>query len=131
MNRIVVDTHAAVWHLTAPPRLGKRARRLLEQADEGSIVAHVPVIALVEISLLHERGRLRFGADRMVELLARHRGWEILALDIEQGLCFATLAAVRDPMDRLVASAARALGCPLVSADETFDAIHGLDRAWD
>lgn len=131
MQGLVADTHAVVWHLTAPDRLGKKARRHLGQADAGRALVHVPAIVLIEISLLHERGRLRFGADRVVELLARQPGWQVLALDIEQSLTFATLAGVKDPMDRLIAAAARALGSPLISADEAFDAVEGLDRVWD
>lgn len=130
MQGVVVDTHAVVWHLTAPERLGKNARRLLARADAGDLLAHVPAIALVEVSLLHERGRLRFGADQVVARLARHAGWQILALDIEQCLAFSTLAGIRDPMDRLIAASARALGLPLVSADAAFDSA-GVERAWD
>lgn len=130
MRSLVADTHAVVWHLTEPQRLGKQARRLLASADAGRATVHVPVVALVEIALLHERGRLRFGADRVVAQLARHAGWQVLALDIEQCLRFATLASMKDPMDRLVAASALALDATLVSADEVFDGT-GIERAWD
>lgn len=130
MQLLVVDAHALVWCITEPHRLGKKARRLLGLAEHGRATAHVPAICLVEISLLHERGRLRFGADRVVAELARHPGWQVLAMDMEQCMAFTTLAAVKDPMDRLVAASARALGCVLVSADAMFDRA-GLQRAWD
>ena len=131
MRSLVADTHALVWHLTAPERLGKTARRLFAQADAGRATVHVPVVALVEISLLYERGRLRFGADRVVQLLARQPGWQVLALDIEQCLMFAALTGVKDPTDRLIAASAKALASPLVSADEGFDGIDGVERTWD
>lgn len=131
MRALVVDTHALAWHLTAPEKLGKSARRLLAQADAGQAQAWVPAIVLVEMALLHERGRVRFGADRVVSALAAQPGWQVLALDIEQCLAFAELASIRDPMDRLVASAARALkGATLVSRDAAFDAAK-IARAWE
>lgn len=131
MRALVVDTHALAWHLTAPEKLGKSARRLLAQADAGQAQAWVPAIVLVEMALLHERGRVRFGADRVVSALAGQPGWQVLALDIEQCLAFAELASIRDPMDRLVASAARALqGATLVSRDAAFDAAK-IARAWE
>jgi PIN domain nuclease of toxin-antitoxin system len=130
LRALVADTHALVWHLSAPQRLGKQARRLLESADAGRAVAHVPAICLVEVALLHQRGRLRFGCDRVIADLAPHPGWQVLALDIEQALAFAALASIRDPMDRLVAAAARVLDATLVSADPAFD-VTGLRRAWD
>jgi len=129
-SHLVADTHAVVWHLSEPARLGRQARRLLASADAGSAVVFVPAIALVEIALLHERGRLRFGADQVASLLAQQPGWQVLALDIEQCMRFATLPSMKDPMDRLVASASLALGAVLVSADEVFDAA-GVKRAWD
>ena len=130
MKSLVADTHAVVWHLTAPKRLGKEARRLLAATDAGRAVAYVPAIALAEMTLLHERGRIRFGADRAIALLARNPGWQVLALDIEQALAFASLVGIRDPMDRLVAAAAQVLDATLISADATFDAA-GISRAWD
>jgi len=51
-------------------------------------------------------------------------------LDVEQAVEFGSLAAIRDPMDRLVVSAARATGARLLSADQALDG-HGVDRLWD
>ena len=131
MRALVVDTHALAWHLTAPEKLGKSARRLLAQADAGQAQAGVPAIVLVEMALLHERGRLRFGADRVVAALAAQPGWQVLALDIEQCMAFGELPTIKDPMDRLIAAATRAVkGATLVSCDVAFDAVK-IARAWE
>jgi len=130
MRSLVADTNAVVRHLATPDKLGARARRVLADADAARATCHVPVIVLVEISLLYERGRLRFGADRVLEELASRPGWQVLALDIAQSLAFAELAPVKDPMDRLILAAARALGAPLISADGALDG-RGVTRIWD
>lgn len=126
----MADTHGLVWHLTDPRRLGKGARRAFAAADAGRWLCHVPAIALVEVSLLAERGRLRIGLPQVLEALAGHAGYAILPLDIEQALAFAALVAIRDPMDRLVMAAARATGSRLVSNDQTLSG-HGVERLWD
>jgi PIN domain nuclease of toxin-antitoxin system len=126
----VADTHALVWHLMDEKRLGKAARRAFRSADRGLAHCYIPAIALVEISLLHEKGRLRTGPARVAEALAAHAGYAILALDLEQALGFASLPTVRDPMDRLILAAARAVGAQLVSADEALDG-QGVERVWD
>ena len=126
----VADTHALVWHLMDERRLGKAARRAFRSADQGRTLCHVPAIALVEIALLYEKGRLRSGPAQIVEALAAHDGYAILALDLEQALGFASLPAVRDPMDRLILAAARAVGARLLSADEALDG-HGVERVWE
>ncbi len=126
----VADTHAVVWHLTDPRRLGRAAVRAFRAADAGRTLCYVPAISLVEISLLHEKGRLRVPLARLLETLAGHAGYSVLPLDVEQALSFASFPAVRDPMDRLILAAAMATGSRLVSADEGLDG-HGVERTWD
>jgi PIN domain nuclease of toxin-antitoxin system len=126
----VADTHALVWHLTEQRRLGRAARRAFRSADAARSLCWVPAVSLVEISLLYEKGRLRINLARVLETLAGHPGYAVLALDVEQTLAFASFPAVRDPMDRLVLAAARATSSRLISADEALDG-HGVERVWD
>jgi PIN domain nuclease of toxin-antitoxin system len=128
--RLVADTHAVVWHLTAPRKLGVAARRALAAADEGRWLCCVPAIALVEIALLKERGRIGIGVDAVLRALGAHPGFAVLALDGEQAEEFASLVGVKDPMDRLVLAAARATRSRLVSSDDVHDG-HGVERVWD
>jgi hypothetical protein len=60
----------------------------------------------------------------------REVGYAILALDIEQALAFPSLPAVRDPMDRLILTAARVTSSRLLSANEALDG-HGVERLWE
>jgi PIN domain nuclease of toxin-antitoxin system len=129
VRSVVVDTHALVWHVTAPEKVGARARKLLAAADEERTLAWVPAIALVETWLLYERGRLRFGPDVLVAKLAARAGWHVLALDVEQALEVGAVTGVRDPLDRLVLAAARATGSTLVSADAALDGFD-VERVW-
>lgn len=130
MLRLVADTHAVIWHLTAPRRLGAAARRALAAADEGRWLCCVPAIALVEIALLKERGRVAVGVDAVLRALAGHPGYAVLALDADQAVEFAALVGVKDPMDRLVLAAARATRSCLVSSDDLLDGF-GVERLWD
>ncbi len=129
MRDVVADTHALVWHLTEPRRLGKAARRAFDAADAGRLLCHVPAICLVEVALLHERGKLRVGATQVLEAIAGHSGYAVLPLDIEQALEFTALVGLKDPMDRLIAAAARASKARLLSADDVFGSF--VDRVWD
>ena len=128
--RLVADTHAIVWHLTAPRRLGAAARRAFAAADEGRALCCVPAIALVEIALLQERRRISVGVAEVVRAIGGHPGYAVLALDADQAVEFASLAGLPDPMDRLVLAAALATGSRLVSVDPVFDR-RGVERVWD
>ncbi len=130
MLRFVTDTHALVWHLIEPRRLGKAARRCLASADRGRSLCHIPAISLIEIWLLYERGRLRIGPAQILEAIAGHNGYAVLPLDIEQAIEFGSLTGIRDPMDRMILSAARATGSRLISGDDALDRF-GVERVWD
>jgi PIN domain nuclease of toxin-antitoxin system len=127
---VTADTHALVWHLTDPRRLGRGARQAFDQIDAGRWLCYVPAMALVEIALLYERGRLRVSVGKVVEILADHRSYSVLAVDLEQVLEFASRPGLRDPMDRLILAAARATGSRLLSSDGAFDGF-GVERVWD
>jgi PIN domain nuclease of toxin-antitoxin system len=94
------------------------------------VLCHVPVIALVEISMLHERSRPRIGPAQLLEAIAGHPGYAVLGLDTAQALEFDALSPIRDPFDRLVLAAARATRSRLVSADAALGG-HGVERLWD
>jgi PIN domain nuclease of toxin-antitoxin system len=126
----VADTHALVWHLTSPDRLGRGARRAFAAADSATSLVCVPAITLVEIALLHERRRIGASTARVLETLGDHPGYAVLALDAAQALEFAALVGVKDPMDRLVVAAARATNARLISSDEALDG-YGVERVWD
>jgi PIN domain nuclease of toxin-antitoxin system len=53
---IVLDTHAWVWWLTKPERLGRRAARAIEKADR----VGVPAICVWEVAMKAEARKLRF-----------------------------------------------------------------------
>lgn len=130
MERLVADTHAIVWHLTAPRKLGAAARRAFAAADDGRWLCCVPAIALVEISLLHERRRTDVTLGDVLQALAGRSGYAVLGLDAEQAQEFAGLRGLKDPMDRLVVAAARATRSRLVSVDDAMDGF-GVERVWD
>jgi len=130
MDRLVADTHAIVWLLTAPRKLGTAARRAFAGADGGRTLCCVPAIALIEIALLKQRGRVGVGVAEVLRALAGRPGYAILALDADQASEFVGLVGLKDPMDRLVVAAARATRSRVVSADGALDGF-GVERVWD
>jgi PIN domain nuclease of toxin-antitoxin system len=127
---IVADTHAIVWHLLDPKRLGTAARRAFAAVDDGRWTCHIPAVSLVEVWLLHERGRLRVGPAGILEALATHPSYTVLAFDVEQAIEFGALPGIRDPMDRMIVAAARATRSRLVTADTSL-ATSGIETVWD
>lgn len=131
MNRVVVDTHALVWHLSQPKRLGAGARRLLKLADQGKVEVLVPAIVVVELTLLRETGRRVVGPAEVQAVFAEHGNFRLLPLDLAQAAEFTLLASLLDPFDRLVVAAARTSAATLLTADQRITE-SGLARVvWD
>ncbi len=131
MNRAVVDTHALVWYLARPRRLGKAALRMFRGAESGQSEILVPSLLLVELSLLHERGRKVLGVAEVLAAVAQSRGLTWTPFDWSHGREFALLSSLADPFDRMLVATARALGCPLITADEAISNSALVPLIWD
>jgi PIN domain nuclease of toxin-antitoxin system len=114
---IVVDTHAWVWWLTRPAKLGTRARSALKRAS----MVGVSAISVWEVAMLVSRGRMRL--DRAVgswikDALAGET-LRLLPLDAEIAVTAASIGSALhyDPADRIIVATALELGAPLVTMD--------------
>ena len=110
MTEYVLDTHACVYALAAPARLGKAARRALRQVEAGDAIAWIPAAVVAEIVMLRELGRTRIGLPELETVIEQAGSFRFLALDLRQLDEFAALTAIRDPFDRLILSACRSAG---------------------
>lgn len=131
MKQIVLDTHALIWHLSAPKRLGKAAHRIMTQVDQGKTLAIVPAIVAVELALLREAGRRVPGPPELQALLQNHPSFRLLPIDLIQATEFMLLGSLRDPFDRLVVAAARVSSASLLTADERITHSSLIKIIWD
>jgi PIN domain nuclease of toxin-antitoxin system len=114
----VLDTHALVFALTAPTKLGRRARAALKRVESSRDEAWVPAAVIAEVILLRELGRIDVGFPELRSALEERANVRFLSLDLAQLDLFRELSTVRDPFDRLIVSAAKCTGAKLVSKDE-------------
>jgi len=117
MADYLLDTHACVYSLAAPAKLGNAARRALEAVEAGRSIAWIPAAVAAEIALLRERDRIGVGLPQLRTALEQTPGLQFLALDFPQIEMFATLTAIKDPFDRLIVSACRITGARLITRD--------------
>ena len=118
MKRYLADTHALIWFLSAPGKLGRKARQAFGALGTTSEI-HISTISLWEVAALHNAGhlRLRAGFSAWHESLAGLPGIRIEALsgaDVEEARSLRNLV---DPFDRLIAGTALRLGVPLITRD--------------
>lgn len=127
----VLDTHTFIWWAAAPRKLGREARRVLAEVDEGRAIAWVPSIVGVELVLLAERGRKKVTVMDLEAATRRNRCVAVLPQDLAQAREFAQLEMLEDPFDRMVVAAARTARRPLLTADERIRESGLVDVIWD
>lgn len=117
MTRYVLDTHAVIFALAAPKKLGSEARRVLRRIERGQDEGLIPAAVGAEIAMLRELGRTELGVPELKVVLDESPGLRFQSLDLAQVEIFATLQGLRDPFDRLIVSASLATGARLVTKD--------------
>ena len=118
---ILLDTHAFLWFALGEPRL--RQEGLLEPIQEALRESSVAVAAITlwEIAMLEAKGRIALAEEChewLVEALNK-TNVQVQPLTPAMACDSARLPGEfrGDPADRLIVATARALGCPLATAD--------------
>lgn len=123
---IMLDTHIAVaLYEGRVSGLSARAKRALNREP-----ATISPAVLLELELLHEIGRLRFGGKLISQYLSSQLGIELAHEKLSE-VAEAALALVftRDPFDRLIVAHALVKKSPLVTLDKRIQANYA--RAFD
>jgi PIN domain nuclease of toxin-antitoxin system len=130
----VTDTHPLVfWSSNRKRRLGNRARRILQETEQGKHSIIVPIVVLEEINRLVERKIVRLDVPfrRWAEELERSPNFQVQAYTLKVLLESVSLAAIRDPADRAIVATARQLRSPLITADEFIQDGDWVDTIWE
>jgi PIN domain nuclease of toxin-antitoxin system len=128
---IALDTHAWVWWLTKPGKLGKKSARAIKVADR----IGVPAICVWEVAMKARAGKLKFdrplaawidqalAEDSRIALLPLSPRIAVTAVELEWDH--------QDPADRLIVATAQVHDCPLVTVDERISTSRLLRCVWD
>jgi PIN domain nuclease of toxin-antitoxin system len=112
---VYLDTHVVIWVYEGDEeKISSHASRTL---DNSELVVSPAVV--LELELLHEIGRMRISAEKMITTLESQIDLRVCPLpfwDVAKHALHETWT--RDPFDRLIVANARAAGSPLVSRDE-------------
>lgn len=110
----LLDTHAFLWSLGAPEKLGREARRILENPET---MVFVSAVSAVEIAIKRTLGKLA-APDGLGELIVA-RGFQELPLRYAHGEALATLPRHHeDPFDRMLVAQALVERLKILSCDE-------------
>ena len=131
----VTDTHAPLWHLYLPARLGNAARAVFVAADQGAAKIHVPVLVVAEVLMVVQRGRLPGVTLAQLlphlEAMRESDNYLLSSLAPRTVLDSHRVTAIPDIFDRLIVADAIERGIPLLSRDAIITASGLVPIVWD
>lgn len=117
----ITDTHALIWYLLADNRLSSAAQDTFSEAAKQGRLIGVPVICLVEVIYLAEKGNIPSQAlEKLIkELHTPGNVLSIVSLNQEIALDIQKVprTQVPDMPDRIIAATALHLDLPLITRD--------------
>jgi PIN domain nuclease of toxin-antitoxin system len=126
----LLDTHALLWALAEPARLGPAALTAIEDPTSALLVSSA---SAWELATKHRLGRLP-QADAVLAAYSRHLsrlGARELPMSSEHALLAGALDWIhRDPFDRMLAAQCIIESLTLISPDRAFAELRTLVTVW-
>jgi len=128
-TKITVDAHSLIWFLDADLKykLSDSALKAIRKAQEESVV-FIPIIAIMEIVYLIERGRINTSFDNFMSAIEINSNFQIVPLNTELLKIAISLQGL-EIHDRLILATAIMTDSILVSKDMTIRA-KGVNVIW-
>ena len=128
----LLDTHAWIWHLTAPQELSVPARTAIERA-RAERAALVSAISVWELFMLVKKGRLELTITphALLRRAERLSYLQFVAVDQHMARRSVVLPDMHgDPADRLIVATAQELDCRLISKDHRLRRYPDVEVIW-
>lgn len=128
--RYLLDTVALVRHFASSGKMGKKAARLLDTAEENEHEFVISVISLMEVMYLAEKNRIGISLAETLDHIESTPQYTVVNLNpdilrVAEGIDFYELH------DRLILATAKWLGVSVISSDGKFAVVEGVEVVWD
>jgi PIN domain nuclease of toxin-antitoxin system len=128
-TKITVDAHSLIWFLDVDLKykLSDPALKAMRKAQQESVL-YIPIIAIMEIVYLIERGRINTSFDNLMSTIELNSNFEIVPLDTDLLKIAISLQGL-EIHDRLIMATAIMTNSVLVSKDMTIRS-KGFNVLW-
>ena len=125
----IADTVAIIRHFASVGKIGKAAKSILLDADNGKNKILISIISMVEILYLSERNRIPLNLEEARRKLLRLDNYEIVDLDLGIVETARTVQGL-ELHDRLIVSTALSLNVPILTSDQIIRDSGQIDVIW-
>lgn len=122
----LADTVTIVRHFTDSGKIGKAAQDILDRVEANKDTLVISVVSLMEILYLSDKNRINLTLRETLETIDLSTNYIIADLTSEI-LEVAETVVFRELHDRLILSTAKFFGIPIISNDEEFAGIQGIN----
>jgi PIN domain nuclease of toxin-antitoxin system len=125
----LLDTVAIIRHFSGHGRIGRKAKTIIGEAEQGKHTLLISVVSLFEIMYLAEKNRIKISLSNTLTLIQHKPCYRIADLSPEivieaSGIKFYELH------DRLILATAKYLNVGILSSDLRFDELKHPKRIW-
>jgi PIN domain nuclease of toxin-antitoxin system len=128
----LLDTHAWLWWLSEPSRLGDRAAHRIEEEQRDGAIA-ISSISVWEAAMLSRKGRLELRLPVSEVVAACARLPFVRFVDVSPSVALASVALDGlhpDPADRMIVATALHEGVELITKDARLRAWPDVATLW-
>ncbi len=122
-----MDTVTIVRHFSDIGRIGRKALKILNEPDNDFFIS---VVSLMEILYLSEKHRIEIDLAETLNKIESSSLYSVVDLTPEI-LKIAEKTPFKELHDRLILSTAKWLEIPIISSDEEFDKVEGIEVIWN
>ena len=125
----IADTVTIIRHFASVGKIGKAAKSILQDADNGKNKILISIISMVEILYLSERNRIPLNLGEARRKLLRLDNYDIVDLDLDIVETARTVQGL-ELHDRLIVSTALSLNVPILTSDQVITDSGQIDVIW-
>lgn len=127
--KYLLDTNAVIRHFAQTAKLGIKAKEIIALAEKDQHRLFVSVISLMEIMYLAEKNRIPLTLSEVLDNLASKTCYSVVDFNVDI-LKEAEKIQFYELHDRLILATAKLLGTPVISSDQEFKTVKGIEVIW-
>lgn len=126
----LADTVTVIRHLAKTGKIGRKARTILDDAEQGKNRILISVISIVEIMYLAEKNRISINLLETLEMINKSVNYSIVDLT-PQIVILAEQINFPELHDRLIMATAKYIGIPILTGDKEIKKSNIVETIWD
>jgi predicted nucleic acid-binding protein len=126
----LADTMALVWQVQRDRKLGKQARRIFTEAEQGLHRLAISGVTLMEVMYLSERRRISANLVTLQNLFAQSSNYVVIPVSFDVVAASALIDDIPELHDQVIAGTAAWLGVLVLTNDPDMTASRHVQTIW-